>query len=617
MIFPRATGPRTLFTGVTLGIDERERIALIGANGSGKSTLLKILASLEEPDDGSLEARRDLVVGYVPQEEAFDARPAVDIVATFVDAADKRRLAATVLGRVGFDDIEQPADKLSGGWRKRLSLACQLAREPDVLLMDEPTNHLDLEGVLWLEGLVKSGRFAVLVVSHDRRFLDGVATRTVELSAAYPDGFLSHDGNYTQFVDKRDAYLVAQKAREQSLASGVRRENEWLARGAKARTTKAKGRIERAGEMTAELADLRKRNADRGAAAIGFGASNRKTNKLVQLEGVAKSLGGKALFKDVDITLSPGSTLGLIGPNGSGKSTLIRLLVGDLEPDAGTVTRAGGLNAVVFDQHRAELDPELPLRRALFPNGDNQSIHGKDVHIVGWAQKFLFRPDQLDLPVSQLSGGERARVLLAGLLLEETDLLILDEPTNDLDIPTLDVLEQALVDFPGAVVLVTHDRHLLERASDTLLALDGRGNATGFASLQQWERARTASLKAAAEAKKPATPQARRQDEKPAHAWREARTAEDRADHPRRRGQGRTTRSRHQRPDRHGRPREAHAGVRAARRSPGPRRRALRPLGRSGKAQVADGPRQLLNREGRPATTLGRAALRRPNSPSI
>ncbi len=340
----KSFGRRTLFTDVTLGISEGERIGLIGANGSGKSTLLKILSGLEEPDEGDLVTRRALSVGFVPQEEAFDDVPAVEVVLRNVpdgDDATRRRQAETALSRVGFESPTASAATLSGGWRKRLSIARQLVIEPDLVLMDEPTNHLDLEGVIWLEGLIKAGRFASLIVSHDRRFLDATATRIVELDRAYPDGYLSSDGGYTKFLEKREAFLTAQEAREKSLASGVRREEAWLQRGAKARTTKAKGRIERAGEMKAELQDVRQRNASRGTADLSFGASGRRTTKLAQFDNVAKSLGGRKLFDGVSLTLSPGETLGLIGPNGSGKTTLVRLLRGDLEPDAGTLFRAG------------------------------------------------------------------------------------------------------------------------------------------------------------------------------------------------------------------------------------------------------------------------------------
>jgi ABC transport system ATP-binding/permease protein len=273
----------------------------------------------------------------------------------------------------------------------------------------------------------------------------------------------------------------------------VRREIEWLRRGAKARTTKAKGRIERAGEMMSELADLRSRNVQQGAAKIDFAASQRKTRKLLELKAVSKSLGGRELFRDVNFLLTAGAKLGLLGPNGSGKSTLIRLMIGKLTPDRGEIVRADGLRIVLFEQHREQLDPSQTLRRALSPMGDNLIVDGNPMHVTGWARRFLFRAEQLDLPVGELSGGEQARVLIARLMLKPADVLILDEPTNDLDIPTLDVLETSLEEFSGALVLVTHDRYLIDQVSTELLALDGRGNANMYADLSQWERARDAS----------------------------------------------------------------------------------------------------------------------------
>jgi ATP-binding cassette subfamily F protein uup len=491
----KSYGPRLLFSGITLGLGEEERVGLIGANGSGKSTMLRIFAGLEAPDEGELIAKRQLRVGYVAQEDVFDPEAScLDCVAAVIDAHrdehERHQEARQLLDRAGFADAEARAGVLSGGWRKRLAIVRQLAREPELLLMDEPTNHLDLEGILWLEKLLGSASFATLIVSHDRRLLETVANRIIELSHAYPDGFLSHNGNYSAFLEKREAFLEAQQGRQKALASGVRREIEWLRRGAKARTTKAKGRIERAGEMMGELAQLKKRNATGSAAQIDFSASGRKTRKLLELKGVAKSLGGKKLFEDVNLTLAPGGKLGLLGPNGSGKSTLIGLLSGRLEPDSGTIFRADGLRVVVFDQHREQLDPSQTLRRALSPTGDAVEYQGESTHVVGWARRFLFRPEQLDLPVSELSGGEKARVLVARLMLQPADVLILDEPTNDLDIPTLDVLESSLETFDGALVLVTHDRYLLDRVCTELLALDGRGKAHAYADLSQWERGR-------------------------------------------------------------------------------------------------------------------------------
>jgi ABC transport system ATP-binding/permease protein len=511
----KSYGPRLLFTGITLGLEEGERVGLIGANGSGKSTLLRIFARLETPDDGELIARKQLRVSYVSQEDLFpDGKSAFDCVAGAIDENldehDRQQRATQLLDRAGFVDPSITTEKLSGGWKKRLAIVMALAREPDLLLLDEPTNHLDIEGILWLEKILAGAPFAALIVSHDRRFLESVANRIIELGRSYPEGFLSHKGTYSEFLVKREEFLAAQSGREKALASGVRREIEWLHRGAKARTTKAKGRIERAGEMMEELGELRQRNARQDPAKIDFNASGRQTRKLIELKHVAKSLGGRELFGDVNFTLAPHGKIGLIGPNGSGKSTLIRILSEEIKPDSGEILRASQLRVVVFDQHREQLNPADTLRHALSPTGDAVNFRGNSMHVVGWAQQFLFRADQLDLPISELSGGEQARVLIARLMLLPADVLILDEPTNDLDIATLDVLEKSLEEFPGAIVLVTHDRYLLDRVSTEIVALDGRGKANLFADLSQWERARESAARAESAAKKsPATPAAR------------------------------------------------------------------------------------------------------------
>jgi ATP-binding cassette subfamily F protein uup len=513
----KSHGPRLLFAGITLGIDQGQRIGLIGANGSGKSTLLRIFAGQESPDAGEISTARLLRVGYVAQRDEFDAgatcrQIVADAMDSHLDVHEREVRAEMALGRAGFSDVNAPAGSLSGGWRKRLAIVRSLAADPQLLLLDEPTNHLDIEGIVWLEQAISASSFATLLVSHDRRFLENVANRIIELSRSYPDGFLSHSGKYSEFLVKREEFLASQQGRQQALASTVRREIEWLQRGAKARTTKAKGRIERAQQMMSDLSDLKARNAAQGAVGVEFSASDRKTRKLIQAKHVAKDLGGRRLFADVNFTFSPGHALGLLGPNGSGKSTLIRLLAGEIEPDAGSIFRADGLRIVVFDQHREPLDPTQTLRRALAPSGDTVKFHGNTQHVSGWAQRFLFRIEQLDLPVGELSGGEQARVLIARLMLREADVLILDEPTNDLDIATLDVLESNLEDFDGAVVLVTHDRYLLERLSSELLALDGKGAARMFASLSQWELAQEeeaergrAAARSQIEARAPAT----------------------------------------------------------------------------------------------------------------
>ncbi|HEX4961343.1 MAG TPA: ABC-F family ATP-binding cassette domain-containing protein [Thermoanaerobaculia bacterium] len=494
-------GARHLFEKLSFGIFEGDRAGLIGPNGSGKTTLLRILAGLEEPDAGIRSLRRGIRIGYVPQDPAFP--PGASAEETLIQALaddpaeefEKLSRVAVSLGKAGFTDPAQPVEILSGGWRKRLAIARELVKEPDVLLMDEPTNHLDVEGILWLEDLLQSEPLAYLVVSHDRWFLENVAGRMLELDSRYPDGLLQATGTYTDFLEKRDEVLRNQAEYQTSLANKVRREVEWLRRGAKARTTKAKGRIQEANRLIAELTELREKTglAASARAGIDFNASDRKTKKLLVAEGLAKSFGERKIVQGLDLKLTPGTRLGLIGPNGSGKTTLLSLLDGTLEPDSGTIQRAEWLKTVRFEQNRDTLDRTVTLRRALAPEGDTVLYQDRPIHVASWAKRFLFRSEQLDTPVSRLSGGEQARILIARLMLRPADLLILDEPTNDLDIPTLEVLEESLMEFPGALVLVTHDRFLLESVSSVVLALDGRGGATFFADYTQWEAARASA----------------------------------------------------------------------------------------------------------------------------
>ncbi|MGD0831551.1 MAG: ABC-F family ATP-binding cassette domain-containing protein [Terracidiphilus sp.] len=530
-------GAKPLFLNISLTIEDGDRIGLIGPNGAGKSTLLAILAGQVEPDTGEVAVRKRARAAYVPQDSRFAAGLSIRqvleaaLAAAHVNESEREGRLRELSGRAGFTDLKAEATSLSGGWRKRLAIAEALVCEPEVMLLDEPTNHLDLAGIEWLEGLLSGSNFAAVTVSHDRYFLESTSSQIVELNRIYADGLLRVKGNFSRFLEEKQAYLEAQSRQQESLRNQVKTEIEWLRRGPKARTTKSKARIDSANAMIGELAELNARTVV-ASAGIDFDASLRKTKRLVEFKGVAceapaskdegtlddtsageshpsrKSKDAtrvghpissahqenfprdeprpRRLFTGLDFILTAGMKVGLVGPNGSGKTTLLRLLRGELEPAEGTIRRADALRMVYFSQMR-ELDESLTLRRALAPEGDGVLHQGREVHVASWAARFLFTSEQLNQPVRNLSGGERARVLIAKLMLEPADVLLLDEPTNDLDIPTLEILEENLLDFPGALVLVTHDRYLLNRVSSTVLGLDGRGHVGRFADYGQWE----------------------------------------------------------------------------------------------------------------------------------
>jgi ABC transport system ATP-binding/permease protein len=430
-------------------------------------------------------------LSYVIQDSQFAAGETVRSVVmkalerSAVPEAERAGRLFETLGHAGFEDFDAEAASLSGGWRKRLAIAEALVQQPDVLLLDEPTNHLDLEGIEWLEELLRAETFACVVVSHDRYFLENVATQTVELSRAYPGGLLRVPGNYSTFLVQKEEFLRAQEKHQDALENRVRTEIEWLRRGPKARATKAKARIDNANKLITELADLNTRTRTANAK-IDFLATDRKTKRLVELEQVSYAIGGRTLFADLNFIFTAGKRVGLVGPNGSGKTTLLRLLRGEIQPTGGEIRRADFLRVVYFDQNRV-LDPDVTLRRALAPDSDAVVYQDRVVHVASWAARFLFTGEQLNQPVGRLSGGERARVLIAQLMLQPADLLLLDEPTNDLDIPTLEILEESLLEYTGALVLVTHDRYMLDRVSTMVLGLDGRGGAESFADYLQWE----------------------------------------------------------------------------------------------------------------------------------
>ena len=487
----KSFGSTLLFQNVSFTVSEGDRIGLIGPNGSGKSTLLRILAGDESLDGGEIAVRKRVRLTSVLQESKFASDATVRSVVekaldrAAVSATERGTRFAETLGRAGFDQIETPAASLSGGWQKRLAIVEALVQGPDILLLDEPTNHLDLAGIEWLEALLQDAAFACVVVSHDRYFLENVATEMAELNRTYPDGLLRVRGNYTTFLEKKEEFLHSQAKRQEALENLVHNEIAWLRRGAKARTRKSKARIDKASDLMSELADLNLRTRT-ATADIDFAATDRKTKQLIELKDVAYEIDDRTLFSGLNFVITAGMRVGLVGPNGSGKTTLLRLLRGELAATAGEIRRADWLRIVYFDQTR-QLDPDVTLRRALAPDSDSVIYQDRVTHVASWAARFLFTGEQLNQPIGRLSGGERARVLIAQLMLQPADVLLLDEPTNDLDIPTLEILEESLLEYRGALVLVTHDRYMLDRVSTIVLGLDGLGSAESFADYSQWE----------------------------------------------------------------------------------------------------------------------------------
>jgi ATP-binding cassette subfamily F protein uup len=484
-------GVAPLFQNISFTISQGDRIGLIGPNGSGKSTLLEILSARAKPESGEVAIRKGISLAYVHQISEFPpestCRSVIESALERIGIHESERpyRAEQALHRAGLPDFEAHATALSGGWRKRLAIVEALVQAPDILLLDESTNHLDLAGIQWLEDLLHAAAFACVAVSHDRYFLESVTSDIVELSRYYADGFLRVKGNYSKFLEAKELYLDAQGKHQDALANRVHTEIEWLRRGPKARATKSKSRIDKAHEMIGELADLNFRTRA-ASARIDFSASNRQTKELITLDNVSCAIAGKKLFQHLSFAVTSGMRVGLVGPNGSGKTTLLRLMRGEIDPTQGKIARADALRIVYFDQTR-QLDPEITLRRALAPDSDSVIHQDQVIHVASWAARFLFAQEDLNRPVGRLSGGERARVLIAQLMLQPADVLLLDEPTNDLDIPTLEVLEESLLEYSGALLLVTHDRYMLDRVSTVVLGLDGHGRAERFADYSQWD----------------------------------------------------------------------------------------------------------------------------------
>lgn len=505
-------GVRPLFRGLNFVVESNDRIGLIGPNGAGKSTLLKILSGRVVPEEGELSLKRGLRIGFLEQSPSLDGNLTIEEVllsgSEEPQSSEAHSLAFEWMGRLGLDSqgysAQTPLSQLSGGWQKKVALARELMKEPELLLLDEPTNHLDIESILWLEELIQKAPFAVIVITHDRVFLQSVSNRMFELNSQYPGGVLSVNGDYSTYLELRESQLNQQKTEELTLKNKLRRETEWLRRGAKARTTKQQARIGRAHDLMADVEELEFRNRKREVS-LDFQSGQKQPNRLIEARNISKSFGGKTLFADFSLFIGPGSRVGLLGRNGCGKSTLIRCLLGEEEVESGTLLRAEHLSVAYFEQKRESLDLNQTVQKTLCPGGDSVIYRGRPVHIRSYLDRFLFSREQIDLPVGKLSGGEQSRLLLARLMLKEARVLVLDEPTNDLDIDTLDVLETCLTEFEGAVILVTHDRYFLDQVANQIIAFpefnQEQRKLQKFADLAQWENwhsSQSAPLKAAA-----------------------------------------------------------------------------------------------------------------------
>ena len=491
-------GVRPLFKGLNFVIESKDRVGLIGPNGAGKSTLLKILSGKINQEEGELSLKKGLKIGFLEQTPSLDLNSTIEetILSGSEDpfSSEAHALALEWMGKIGLDSqgysSETPLNQLSGGWQKKVALARELIKEPELLLLDEPTNHLDIESILWLEELIQRAPFAVVVITHDRVFLQNITNRIFELNPVYPQGVLAVSGDYATYLELRESQLTQQKTEEVTLKNKLRRETEWLRRGAKARTTKQQARIQRAHELMDDVEELEFRNRKREVS-LDFQSAQKQPNRLIEARNISKSFAGKALFTDFSLFIGPGSRVGLLGRNGCGKSTLIRCLLGEETIDSGAILRAENLSVAYFEQKRESLDLGLSVQKTLCPGGDSVIYRGRPIHIRRYLDRFLFSREQIELPVGKLSGGEQSRLLLARLMLKEAKVLVLDEPTNDLDIETLDVLEGCLTDFEGAVILVTHDRYFLDQVANQIIAFPDvqqvQRHLEKFADLSQWE----------------------------------------------------------------------------------------------------------------------------------
>ena len=469
-------GGTPLLDGADLSVEAGERIALVGRNGSGKSTLLKIAAGLVEPQEGEVFRQPSATIRYLPQAPDFgDFAIVRDYVAAGLGPADDPHRASYLLDHLGLTGDEAPAT-LSGGEARRAALARVLAPQPDIMLLDEPTNHLDLSTIEWLEEELSRVSSAVILISHDRRFLERVSRATVWLDRGRTQRL---ERGFGHFEEWRDRLLEEEEKEQHKLGRQIVREEHWLRYGV---TARRKRNMRRLGELQEMRARHRGHKGPEGTAAMKASEAAESGKLVIEARGVSKSFGDLAVVRDFSIRVARGDHIGLVGPNGAGKTTLLRLLTGELAPDAGTVRLGANLTVATLDQKRESLDPNETLQHFLTRGaGEQMTIDGETKHVVSYMKDFLFKPEQARTPVRELSGGERARLVLARILATPANLLVLDEPTNDLDMETLDLLQELVAGFAGTVILVSHDRDFLDRTVTSTIAPEGDGRWVEYA----------------------------------------------------------------------------------------------------------------------------------------
>jgi ABC transport system ATP-binding/permease protein len=475
-------GGTPLFEGLDLVIQPGDRLALVGRNGSGKSTLMKVMAGLVEPDRGSRALPPGAGVGYMEQEPDFAGFATLgDFAAQRLDAAERYRIEMAAEG-LGFDPA-LPVATASGGERRRAALARLLAEAPELMLLDEPTNHLDIQAITWLEARLAEARAAFVLISHDRAFLNALSRATLWIDRGQVRRL---ERGFSAFEDWRDTTWAEEDAARHKLDRKIRAEARWAVEGISARRKRNQGRLRALAAMRAERAAQIRRQ---GTAAMALEAGESSGKLVIEAQAIGKRFADRVIVRDLSLKVLRGDRVALVGANGTGKTTLLRLMTGEIAPDSGNVRLGTNLQVAVFDQARARLDPDASLWENLTLDplmgvsgaSDQVMVRGRPKHVVGYLKEFLFDEAQARAPVRALSGGERARLLLAKIMARDSNLLVLDEPTNDLDIETLDLLQDLLGDYPGTVLLVSHDRDFIDRIATTTVALDGQGGATVYA----------------------------------------------------------------------------------------------------------------------------------------